>query len=66
MQRHAVGEALQVAVHHEHADGHGDDEANQHNLHEAGVEHRQDLLHRGSVYAADADLLAAVLRLKHH
>ena len=66
MQRHLIGEAFQIAPHDDNAEGHGNDEAHQHNLHEARVEHRQDLLHRGAMHTTDADFLAAVLRLEHH
>ena len=61
-----IGEAFQIAPHDDNAEGHGNDEAHQHNLHEARVEHRQDLLHRCTMHATDANLLAAVLRLEHH
>ncbi len=66
MQRHLIGEAFQIPPHDDDAHGHSDDEAHQHNLHEARVEHRQNLLHRGTVYTTDANLLTSVLRLEHH
>ena len=66
VQRRTIGEALQIAVHDEDADGHGDREADQHNFHETGVEHCQYLSFGSTVDPSDANFLAAVLRLEHH